>query len=122
MLNPKAWVDVPEGTYSPASPFFSDYRQARRPSEQFSLGRRFSLAKLREGMSFQVRAEFFNAFNRLQLAIPVGASNTPSQNNSDAGATRDARGNLTGGFGFINPLGGGNALPRNGQLVARFQW
>ena len=115
VLNPKAWVDVAEGTFSPASPYFNDYRQARRPSEQFSLGRRFSLAKWREGMSFQIRAEFFNAFNRLQLA-------TPSSNNSDAGTTKDNQGRLTGGFGFINPVGTGNALPRNGQLVARFQW
>jgi hypothetical protein len=121
VLNPKAWVDVPEGTFSPASPYFDDYRAARRPSEQFSVGRRFSLAKWREGMSFQIRAEFFNAFNRLLLSVPTGGSNNLGSNNSDAGLTRDAQGNLTGGFGFINPLSG-NGLPRNGQLVARFQW
>ena len=85
VLNPNAWVEVPEGTHSPASPYFNDYRQARRPSEQFSLGRRISLAKWKEGMAFQIRAEFFNAFNRMQLA-------QPSSGNSDAGTTRAGNG------------------------------
>ena len=36
----------------------------------------------------------------------------------DTGVTRNAAGELTGGFGFINPSNSGNT-PRNGQIVAR---
>jgi len=114
VLNPAAWVDVPEGTYSQSAQYFDDYRGARRPSEQFSLGRRFGMEKVKAGMFFEIRAEFFNAFNRLQLA-------NPSSGNTTTGVTHAANGNLTGGYGFINPLSGA-AAPRNGQLVARIQF
>jgi len=74
-----------------------------------SIGRAFHIKETRT-LSF--RAEFFNIFNRTLLPSPGG---TPT-----ATVTRDAAGNLTGGYGFINPNNTGQ--PRNGQLVARFQW
>jgi hypothetical protein len=105
---------VPQGQWGSSAPFYNDYRYARRPDEQFRIGRRFSLARIREGMHFQVRAEFFNAFNWLQLANPGGASNTATTYNS--------QGQLTGGFGRIDPTSTGGGLPRNGQSAACFQW
>ena len=114
VFNPAAWQDVPQGQWGPATPFYNDFRNPRHPDEQFSVGRRFSLAKYREGMFFQIRAEFFNAFNRLHLANPGGAPANAT--------TYDNQGRLTGGFGRIDPTSTGGGLPRNGQLVARFQF
>ena len=42
--------------------YYDDYR-TRRPNEQTSLGRTF---RLRERISFQIRAEFFNILNRTE--------------------------------------------------------
>jgi hypothetical protein len=113
-LNPAAWRDVPQGQWGSSTPFYNDFRNMRRPDEQFSLGRRFSLGKIREGMSLQIRAEMFNAFNRTYLANPGGAPNNAT--------TYDNQGRLSGGFGRIDPTAVTGGLPRNGQLVGRFQW
>jgi len=111
VFNPKAWVDVPAGQWGTAAKYYNDYRNPRHPDEQFSIGRRFVI---KEGMYFHVRGEFFNAFNRLHLDNPGGAPNNAP--------TYNAQGQLTGGFGRINPTATGGGLPRNGQIVARFQW
>jgi hypothetical protein len=111
ILNPAAWVDAAPGQWGLSSPYYDDYRTARRPNEQMSLGRTFHI---RERMFFQIRAEFFNIFNRTELG-------NPSSGNPFATVTRDKSGNLTGGFGYISPTAIANQ-PRNGQLVARFQW
>jgi hypothetical protein len=112
VLNPAAWVDAPPGQFGTSSAYYNDYRQQRRPNEQLSLGRSFRFG--REGMSLSVRAEFFNVFNRTELGNP--SSGNPAQS-----VTRDKNGNLTAGFGYINPTGINNQ-PRNGQLVGRFTW
>jgi hypothetical protein len=114
LLNPAAWQDVAQGQWGPATPFYNDFRNPRYPDEQFSLGRSFGLNKIREGMSFQIRAELFNAFNRLRIATPTGAPRDAT--------VRNSQGQLTGGFGFLNPTATSGGLPRNGQLVARFQF
>ena len=111
VFNPAAWRDVPQGQWGPATPFYNDFRNPRHPNEPFSLGRRF---RMRERMSLEVRAEMFNAFNRTHLANPGGAPNNAT--------TYDSQGRLTGGFGRIDPTSTGGGLPRNGQLVGRFQW
>ena len=41
VLNPKAWADVPQGQWGFSAPYYNDYRYARVPSEQLSLGRIF---------------------------------------------------------------------------------
>jgi hypothetical protein len=111
VLNPRAWADVPAGEWGVSAAYYGDYRQQRRPDEQLSVGRTFTV---REGMTLHFRGEFFNAFNRAVLAIPASG-------NPFAATTRNAAtGNLTGGFGFINPLNSGT--PRNGQVVIRFQF
>jgi hypothetical protein len=89
--------------------YYNDYRQQRHPDEQLSIGRSF---RIREGVAFSFRGEFFNAFNRTILA-------TPSSGNPTATTTTDSRG-LSGGFGYINALNSGT--PRNGQVVLRLQF
>lgn len=110
VLNPRAWSDPAQRQWGFAAPFHNDYRQARRPTEEIGIGRIF---RLRESMSIQIRGEFFNAFNRVYL-------NSPASGNPAASVTRNARGELTGGFGFINPASVAQP-PRNAQLLLRVQ-
>jgi hypothetical protein len=110
VLNPAAWVDPPAGQFGFSAPYYSDYRYARRPQENLSLGRIF---RYHERLTLQIRAEFFNALNRTYL-------NNPTSTN--AAATQVVRnGQAASGFGYIN-TGTTFASPRHGQLVARFQW
>lgn len=126
VLNPRAWRDAAPGEWGVSAAYYNDYRQQRRPDEQFSLGRLF---RIREGVTFQVRGEFFNAFNRLVFAGP--ASGNPNATVTcvlHSGATASGAAcqdpaavrTLTGGFGFINGLNSGT--PRNGQVVLRLQF
>ncbi len=111
VLNPKAWVNPPLGQYGVSSAYYTDYRQQRRPQENISLARNF---RIREGMTFQIRAEFTNIFNRTQI-------NNPTSTNALATQTKTASGQTTAGFGFINN-GTVFRTPRQGTLVARFQF
>ena len=65
-------------------------------------------------MSFQIRAEFFNSFNRIYL-------NNPTVNNALAVQARNGAGVPTSGFGRIDS-GSVASSRRTGQIVARFQW
>ena len=89
-----------------SSAFYNNYRYQRRPDEQASLSRTF---RIREKMTLAIRAEFFNVFNRTE-------PNNPSQSNISATQVVGVS-----GFGYIN-VGSTAANPRNGQLVARFQF
>jgi hypothetical protein len=71
VLNPAAWSDPAGGQFGISAPFYNDYGYQRRPDEQLSLGRTF---KIREGMSFQIRGEFFNIFNRTEVNNPTGTN------------------------------------------------
>jgi hypothetical protein len=106
---PGAWQNVPAGEWGYSAAFYDDYRYARRPDEQISFGRVFTV---KEGANLSFRGEFFNAFNLLVYA-------NPSAGNPFVASTRDARGNLTNGFGWINAFSSGT--PRNGQIVLRVQ-
>ncbi len=121
VLNPNAWSNPAAGTFGTAAAYYNDYRFQRHPAEQIGIGRLF---RIREGMTVEVRFEFFNAFNRLQLA-------DPTYNNAMATQTRNAQGVPISGFGYINALSPGNASvldnrtdlggnPRQGQLLVRF--
>jgi len=111
VLNPAAWSQPGPGQFGTAAAYYSDYRYARRPDEQLSLGRVF---RIKERMSFQVRAELFNVFNRTYL-------NNPSNGNAQATTSLKSNGQLSSGFGYINNSSVLNA-PRTGQIVARFQF
>ncbi|MBV9504327.1 MAG: TonB-dependent receptor [Acidobacteriia bacterium] len=124
MLNPKAWVEPPYGTFGSSAAYFNDFRWQRQPAESLSLGRIF---RMRERMQLQVRAEFQNIFNRLFYAVPANGApfgqpftsiNTPTAHNNPGGT-------LSGGFGYVTwvnggPAATGGAQPRSGQIVARF--
>jgi len=107
ILNPAAWVDTPAGMYG-GSQYFNNYRWQHQASENINFGRTF---RVKERVSLNIRAEFFNIFNRVYLP-------NPSSGNPAATATFNSAGVPTNGFGFIinsSSIGG----QRNGQLVAR---
>jgi hypothetical protein len=110
VLNPKAWSDVPQGHSGFSAPYYNDYRYARFPIEQLCLGRLF---RFRERLRFQVRAEFFNVFNRIVMTNPT--ANNPLQTQP-----RNAAGVPTAGFGRIDATS--VSCQRNGQIVARVEW
>jgi hypothetical protein len=122
VLNPAAWTDAAPGQFSTTAGFLNDYRWQRQVTENVSLGRRFAI---KEKMSFELRVEFFNLFNRMVLP-------RPEPWNPSASVTRNAAGELTGGFGFVNwnnvgfRMNNGSdqafTTQRNGQIVARFQF
>jgi hypothetical protein len=109
VLNPAAWVNPSAGTWGTAAPYYDDFRYERRPAESMSVGRVFHIT---EGKSLEVRAEFFNVFNRTYLANPSLTAPTQPQARNSAGVP-------TSGWGYINPTSL-YTQPRNGQLVARF--
>jgi hypothetical protein len=80
--------------------------------ENVAIGRLF---RIKERATFNVRVEFTNIFNRIQ-------PNDPTSTNPQAAQTRSATGQTTAGFGYINTLGTTYAPPRQGQIVARFQF
>lgn len=111
VLNPNAWVNPAAGTFSTSAAYYTDYRQARRPSESMSFARNFRFGG--EGKyNLQVRAEFANIFNRLYLNSPTAANALAAQ------TVTAATGLASAGFGFIN-TGTVQTLPRQGTLVAR---
>lgn len=133
VLNPNAWVDAPAGQFGTTAPYLGDYRWQRQPSESFSIGRIFSVNRERN-VKFEVRAEFYNVFNRLFLVNPItvktGGFTLLTGRNPIAPVTYDNQGRLTGGYGYVNWFNGGivnmpntvsppAAQPRTGQIVGR---
>jgi hypothetical protein len=131
ILNPAAWVSPAPGTWSTSAPYYSDFRAPRRPAESMSLGRTF---RIKEHQTLEVRAEFFNIFNRVYLNTATATS--PQANRGCTLTTPTAGlassvtipvGTNTCPAGYSSPSGFGaisysslNTQPRNGQLVARF--
>ncbi|MBV9743016.1 MAG: hypothetical protein JO099_04580 [Acidobacteriia bacterium] len=112
VLNPKAFVDAPAGTFGTAAAFYDNYRWQRQPAESASLGRIF---RFKESMSLNIRAEFYNVFNRTFLS-------SPTSTNPSAMTTMNTFGLLTGGYGYVNTVNGIGTSPRTGQIVARFEF
>jgi hypothetical protein len=113
VLNPKAWVDPPAGQFGNSPAYYNDYREMRRPSEAMSLGRVF---RLKESVSFSVRADFRNIFNRTVIANPTSA-------NAKATQQRNAAGMTTAGFGDINTASQNTGFSqRIGMIVARIMF
>jgi hypothetical protein len=114
VLNPNAWTDAPAGVFGPGG-LYGDFRGFRRPQENINFGRNF---RIKERMTFQIRAEFVNMFNRVYLSDP---------SRSNAAISRDKNGVITSGFGAVTgavPAPGSlptlAAPPRTGTLVGRF--
>ncbi|MCU1335740.1 MAG: hypothetical protein JWO19_1321 [Bryobacterales bacterium] len=114
VLNPKAWSNPAPGQFGSGT-YYGDYRQQRRPLENLSLARIF---QIRESMRLTLRAEFTNIFNRTFI-------NNPTSTNPAAVQTRvnnaDPNSKTTAGYGFIDTTSV-PSLPRQGQIVARFQF
>jgi hypothetical protein len=117
-LNPAAWVEPAYGTFGASAPYFNDYRWQRQPAESMAFGRVFHI---KERAQFQVRAEFQNIFNRLFYSVPTtaGATTTTSPT-GHVNSYLSTSGLLSSGFGYVNWFQGAGALPRSGQIVARF--
>jgi hypothetical protein len=119
VLNKDAWTDPDPGQFGTSAAYYSDYRSQRRPMENMNIGRTF---RFREDMSFSIRAEFTNIFNRAYWGDPTGASLT----NFRLQQSHFGNGNTQAGFGRVLTTGAtafgttANLLPRQGSLVARF--
>jgi hypothetical protein len=119
ILNPKAWTDPPPGQFGAAA-YYTDYRDMRRPTENFNFGRTF---RITERISLNIRAEFSDIFNRAFIG-PVGSGaasvgTSPAINNlTNATATtyvRNPNGTTANGFGALLNLAPIN--PRQGNLI-----
>jgi hypothetical protein len=123
-LNKDAWVDAPPGQFGTTAPYLNDYRWQRQPAESMSFGRNFFVNRERN-VKFEVRAEFYNVFNRLFLSSPEpvklsgGGGGILVGANPTATPTFDNQGKRTGGYGYVNWVGGAGSQPRSGQVVAR---
>ena len=78
--------------------------------------------RIKERAQFQIRAEFQNIFNRLFYSAPVdGAGFLATFGNPSIPTLHlNPGGTLSAGYGYVNWVNGGGALPRSGQVVARF--
>jgi hypothetical protein len=113
VLNPNAWANVPDGQWAADNSTLRFYRGIRTPVENANFSRNF---RITERINLNVRAEFNNVFNRMQLPGPTTTGNfasAPSTFKSGANA-----GLYSGGFGTILPLSGTSGM-RTGTLVAR---
>jgi hypothetical protein len=115
VLNKDAWTNPPQGQFGNAAGFYTDYRYARRPSENVNFGRTFAFKERRYQLN--VRVEFSNMFNRPVWNDPVVTGPLQPQ-------TRAANGTTAGGFGYINRSISSIQFnqPRTGTFVARFQF
>ena len=133
ILNPAAWTNPAPGQWGTSAPFYSDFRGPRRPAESMSIGRAF---RIRESKTLEIRAEFFNIFNRVYLN--TASASGPQGNRGCTITTPTAglassvsvpAGSFTCPAGYSSPSGFGaisytglNIQPRNGQIVARFSF
>jgi hypothetical protein len=135
VLNPAAWAPCPTnatctgaaaGAFgTTATVYYKGFRAPRTPVENANIGRNF---RIKERMNLQIRGEFVNILNRLEMPAPATA-------NPQAAVTKNSLGIQTGGFGVINTYlapNTGYALPafanqpimepRQGTLIARFSF
>ncbi len=107
--NDAAWSNAPLGQFSYTPPYMNDYRWQRQPDEELSIAKRFAVPMPgKETANFQVRAEFFDVFNRGFLPTP-GQTNFQTINTSNSS------------FGRI-VLNSNGVTGRQGQIVARFEF
>ena len=129
VLNPNAWVNVPDGQWAESFTSIRSFRGFRYPTENMNLGRTF---RVKERVTLSVRVEFANAFNRLVLPQVNSAPNslTKVTTQTQAGIYQGA---ITGGFGVVGgaaagfgatapfPIAGTSGY-RTGLLVGRLQF
>jgi hypothetical protein len=109
VLNPNAWTAVPDAQFAADQSSIRYYRGFRYPMENANFGRNF---RLREKAILQLRVDWTNMFNRLELPQPTTTGYT-------AAATK-VNGIYTGGFGTVVPTAGnGITGMRSGQVIVR---
>jgi hypothetical protein len=119
VLNPLAWVQVPNGQWAADQSSIRYFRGLRHPTENANLSRNFVF---KERYRLQIRLEMDNVFNRLELPQP--ASGGPPAANFSATPT-SVGGQFTSGFGTFGNLQTGAAVPapaRSGLFIARLQF
>ena len=114
VFNEAAWANPPAGQFGSGAEYYSDFRYFRHPNENLNFGRTF---RFKEQLSLNIRVEFNNVFNRTYLSNPQATGYTLNQ-------VLNGKGQTTPGFGYINPTIASNQFgqPRNGVIVARFQF
>jgi len=119
VLNQNAWSTPAAGQFGTSAAYYSDYRYQRRPVENLAIGRTF---RIKERANLNVRAEFTNLFNRAGIPNPTNGQG-PGQTSASTQLRNATTGQATGGFGWVNTNPATPVLfPRQGQLVARFQF
>jgi Carboxypeptidase regulatory-like domain len=108
-LNAAAWTNPAFNTLSTSKPFFGNYRQPRQPNEELGFGK---VIPFKENVSFSLRCDFFNVFNRWVYPNFNNSSNPFGVSNGEA----------FGVFGSTLANAGGNYAPRSGEIVARIQF
>jgi hypothetical protein len=122
VLNPASWTNVPNGQFAANESSIRSFRGVRIPVENANFGRDF---RIKERYSLNIRVEFTNIFNRLQLPTAAGALGGINLGNFAAAPTKFTSGvnagAYSGGFGtIVSPLTGSVVGQRAGTLVARF--
>jgi hypothetical protein len=109
VLNPLAFSGTPDGKWASNFSTLREFRGIRLPTENANFGRTF---RIREKMTFNLRVEFANVFNRLRLPQPSATAVTAPPIKSPL------TGLYTSGYGVINPTAGTQGQ-RSGTLVGR---
>jgi hypothetical protein len=125
VLNPAAWTNVPNGQFAANESSIRAFRGVRIPVENANFSRNF---RIKERYSLNIRVEFTNIFNRLQLPTSATAPGGVNLGNFTAAPTKFTSGPnagaYSGGFGaIVTPFSTtGIVGQRAGTIVARFQF
>jgi hypothetical protein len=124
VLNPASWSNIPNGQFGANQSSIRSFRGVRIPVENANFSRNF---RVKERYSLNIRVEFTNIFNRLQLPASAAAAGGVNLGNFAAAPTKFTSGVnaglYSGGFGtMLTPLNGSVLGQRAGTIVARFQF
>ena len=126
ILNPNAWTDPAPGQFGASAAYYGDYRTQRRPRENMNFGRTWRMKEDR--ITFNLRIEFTNVFNRAYWGDPSGTALTNATLKQVFFTSGATNGNTSTGFGRVLTTGAtqfGNAAnlsPRQGVIVGRFSF
>ena len=122
VLNYAAWQEPGLGNFSNGAAYYNDYRWQRQPDEELSIGKKFNInVGHKEPATLQIRAEFFDVFNRAYYPLPSAGGNF--ETNSFPTSAGGSNTQSTAAFGVINPANISTRTGhRTGELVARFQF
>ena len=116
VLNPDAWQNIPNGQFGAQQQDLRFFRGFRYPTENVNFSRNFQFT---ERVSFNIRIEFNNIFNRTRLTQPTTTGNFA---NAPRTFTNGAYAGLySSGFGTVLPTSGTNGM-RTGQIIGRINF